>query len=212
MPGDPSGEVDLGPLKLKLPRLIVWAMSFVALFVVMAYSYKNHIDPVLHPDTVNVDKDYAVQQEESMKHISETASSEVLIDGAIVRFYASDACIAVMRPLGAGFRPHFILDPLSGFTPMGRLGAMEVSGAGLFLAGKRCERKHCLNPHPGVPYEERAPVDLCTIDIYREWEDGCAHIQTYDICADESIRTRDLCCVHSPNEKGSYPIDQPRKD
>ncbi len=206
MPDDPSGEVDLGPLKLKgVPRGAIWAFCVVFVLVALAYSYKEHIEPALHPDTVSVDKDQAVQQEESMRHISETATSEISIDGSTVRYYASDACIAVIRPIGIGFRPYFILDPLAGFVPRGRVDMMSVSHSG-FLSGKEvCEKKDCLDPHPGVPYEERNPVDLCTIEIYREWEDGCAQIQVYDVCLDESLKIKWLCCVHPP-QKGSNPI------
>lgn len=205
MPDSP-GEVDLGPLKLKgVPRGAVWVFCVVFVLVVLAYSYKEHIEPTLHPGTVSVDRDYAAQQEESMRHISETATSEVSVDGSIVRYYASDACIAVIRPIGLGFRPYFILDPLAGFEPKGRMAMTSVVHSGMLGGKEVCEQEHCLDPHPGVPYEERNPVDLCTIEIYREWEDGCAQIQVYDVCLDKSLKVEDLCCVHPP-QKGSHPI------
>jgi hypothetical protein len=42
----------------------------------------------------------------------------------------------------------------------------------------------CLNPHPW-PYQEvwGAYVNQCQQPVYRQWNDGCRHVQLFDHCA-----------------------------
>jgi hypothetical protein len=183
--------------KLKLPKWGVWGLTISVLIYSFVWVWDHGLEDIVNPATVEMSKEGAVQMAESQKHIVETAASEVtMVNGSIIKYYSSDKCIAVFRQIGAGYKPYFLLDPtrLMPDGPMTLLGSVEMIGAG-FMGSSPCQRR-CIDPHPGVFYEELNHVNECILEIYREWEEGCAHVQPYNKCTDEWGAVEWLCCVH----------------
>jgi hypothetical protein len=197
----PGAEIKLplGLGRLRLPKWGTWGLTAIFLVAAGAWTWINYVDPALHPATVDVSIEAALQMEESMKHIAEVAQSEVIVDGGtLVKYFSSDACVAVFRPLGAGFKPYFLIDPLRVMKdgPMMMLGSNEVMGAAIIPVGDSPCQRRCIDPHPGVFYEELNEINDCIVEVYREWEEGCAHVQPYNRCNEVWGPVEWLCCVH----------------
>lgn len=201
----PEDQVDLGPVKFKLPK---WCVALLSLLVVTwggGWLWLNVFHAIIHPDHVLVDKATLTDMGESQRHFfEEPAATWAFDDGAgEARHYDSDNCTAVLwhhRAISpdTGVQVpievvHFVLHPSRTFDPADQ-SLRRVSGAGLPSAGG-CNGD-CWDPHPGRFSEADEPVNGCESKIWRLFEDGCEHYQWLDKCLRRWGATVWVCCRH----------------
>lgn len=183
MPEPDGGRVSFGAWKLEgVPR---WALALATLVAAGAGTWWM-IAPT-HQALISQQEANASLQglvDEMGKHFGEPPGAAVtLMDDARGRLtasrYESDNCTLLVRtaagkPTRTRLIPDIAADTHSAAQP-------EVAPWGVAYAADETAGQ-CLEYHPGQFRWWRGAKNGCAVDIWREWPDGCQHVQTIDAC------------------------------
>lgn len=196
-----------GGFNVPLPR---WTRTFFGIIAVVAIGfgvYRYFFPPV--PELVSVKQaNEALQLEVTHynQHIVDmpVASMEDDLDHAdssighiAVRIF-KDGCLLVSRRVGSMSNTRLLVDPSKAKTAVAWAPSIPPFVAVVAAAGS------CLNPHPGqFKWHYGQKADACWVQVIREFEDTCAHIQMFNACtggwasnADGSPQLQWTRCVH----------------
>lgn len=211
-------------LGVKLEGVPRWALALAALAVVGVGSWL-----MLRPskDLVSAQAASAALQlavDEYGRHIVESPEAAALMmndaRGKLsVRQYA-DGCLLIAREVAGQVRSKLVVDLARTGQETGLAGSTSddrLPGGGIATGAGRSPRygprfaayegpaaaQRCWNPHPGEFRTWYGRRSGCRVEVWREWPDGCQHVQMLDTCSgawdshpDGSPRVRWARCVH----------------
>ena len=198
---EPTGEINVGRVRIKgIPRWLLVFVILVALIAGAAYGWRwLHSGELVSARQANDQLRQSVL--EYGRHIAEDPEfAAILMDdvrGKLTVKRYSDDCIVLARKHPNG-RTHSKL--VVHFEEEEQRTSLAEFAAVLMAATRPPQ---CLNPHPGrfnTWYGERRG---CWIDVWRQWPDGCQHVQGFNSCSnywdsnqDGSPRVRWTNCRH----------------
>lgn len=201
MSPEPDGKVSFGAWKLEgVPR---WALACATLAAVVIGAWWT-IGPT-HQELISQQEANASLQslvDEMGKHFGEAPEAAVtLMDderGSLTASrYRSDNCTLLVRTAaGKAPRTRLIPDMATDTHSAEMVPDTDDWLAAFAAAGARAEGQ-CLAYHPGPFRWWQGAKNGCAVDIWREWPDGCQHVQTIDVCHDGVAGpVRWTNCVH----------------
>lgn len=189
----------------------VYALGIVAVLGTAGFIYqKLYDDPeraLLSLKEVNARMAFEVE-EYGLHSMEEPTKHELFTDpdGVMsIRVYA-DHCVLIQRKTPRGVRTRLVPDlTRDGTAHFDAPAAWSVIPPvyAAEIEGPSCSRG-CLNPHPGR-FNSRYGAEKGGgwIEVWRQWPEGCTHVQMYNVRAqvwdtnqDGTPRIHWTCCVH----------------
>lgn len=192
-------------LTLPIPRWSVAGFGVLALAGAAGFLYQQFFPT---PLVTLQEANHALSMElrEYNTHLFETTEwRQTVIDDARgtlgVGVYA-DGCVVISRMTRAGTQTQLIPD-------LSRPDMQHVDGDDVAVRREvdilpvALAQGRCIDPHPGKFETTYGEKSGCVVEVWRRFEDGCEHIQLFDVCsntwhvnADGSPRVRWTRCVH----------------
>jgi hypothetical protein len=187
-------------VNLKLGSFVIpcpsWVAPFFGVIAVVGlgfgvYRFYNPIEPELI--TVRkANETLKMELDEYNRHIMEDPAASFTDQSTkvIIRIF-EDGCLLVSRRQVT----RLLLD--SSFR-------RSSVGLGFEAVLEASEQNRCLNPHPGrFQAAQGQRVDRCWMEVWRNFEDGCQHVQMFNTCTngwatnpDGTPQVRWTRCVH----------------
>lgn len=197
----PSPVLELGPVKLPLPKWAVAPFTVVVLVGVIIFG-GVWVWEHFHSDATKINPSDLVQLEHAQRHIPETPSSliEVFNDARgrmLVKFFESDSCTLVERHF------HNNSPTITRFVP-------DLSRTGLAVNTQNNQQPRLFGPspayaqgrcidvttHPGTPQVWNEALNQCQVKAWRSYPDGCRGFSVWDGCASTMSAFQWVQCVH----------------
>ena len=203
---EPTGEIAVGRFRVRgIPRWLLVFVILVALVAGGAYGWRwLHSGDLVSARQANDSLRRDIL--EYGRHIAEDPEFvAVLMDdvrGKLTAKRYSDDCIVLARkhPNGRTHSKLVVHFDEAAIAPEGT--SKEEFRVMLPLyAAQRVPK--CLNPHPGRFDTWNGNRNGCWLDVWRQWPDGCRHVQGYNVCEnywdanhDGTPRVRWTNCAH----------------
>lgn len=200
-------------MSIKLPGgaevpIPTWTRTAFGVIAVVAisfgvYRYFNPLEPEL----------VTVQQANNMLRLEIAEYNKHIVDVPIVtleeptnalRVQAyEDGCLLVRRRFAGSATTRLLMDPnREDLKALGNRSALSLVPP-VFAA---MQPGRCADPHPGrftFKYGEKDARDTCWVQVIRTFEDGCEHVQMFNVCTnswatnqDGSPQIRWTRCLH----------------
>ena len=200
----PPVIIDFWGLKLPIPRWTVAVLGVLASVGVGLFLYQKVMP---HDDRElltlrQANTKLVAEMEEYGQHLMDAPAFETAtMNGDLGLKIYEDGCVAIKRKTARAVLTHLVIDLARAAQ---RQSTMVAADAIPVAHDTTTSEQRCLNPHPGqFRWWHGQHRDPCWVEVWRQWPDGCQHMQLFNACAslwdsnhDGSARVRWTHCNH----------------
>lgn len=198
MPDDAIRTIKLFGQEFPIRGWAITVLSGVVCVAVAAWLYYR-VQPTDLISLKHANAQLEREMQEYGVHLTDAATSTYVDPGgAFVLKTFPDWCVLIQRRVGGQVHTKIVLDIERTAGPQASVRALSHSFIPTLSAQGRC-----LNPHPGGFQTAYGNKNGCLVQVYRNFQDGCQHWQTFNACngswetnGDGSPRVNWTRCVH----------------
>lgn len=165
-------------------RWTIWFFSVFAIVGTGGLIYKQ-----FYPDDLvtlqEANHALSVEIQEYGRHLADIPRQAFDADDLTVRIYP-DRCLLIQRKSPTGMLTKLVPDlERKDFKhrPGDEVPSNQSWIPSLVVPLEASVQGRCLNPHPGNFQTTYGRRDGCWIEVWRQWQDSCTHVQMFNTCS-----------------------------